>query len=348
MEEVWESKLQDVQSYGAYGPRDVLIISSSGETLKGPDIVPRRRVALTTMDQERLASQDILEESWGDDVKIMEARFRREESRFYLLPTLCGDGLTCQGVMEKIKGVMQNTDKPGVSIHYIGPGRRGTGDWCFADGFITFRDFIDVYMEHFHAESKCLELTSDCSFSGKWISACREFLDEVGVQPCGHSARAANILLKVRTSCRSHEIPHTLLYSARGRGNDKNTGALFVRGNGHKVEEHQHLGNLDSTHVACKNGLTFEDPCALKGDYTWHKKGEGDRTYLVRGKDKERPAWHYIRVVDDDEILDMFLEKVKTGHVDVADYGTVIKSGWGQDPPKEERERIDQMYHGTM
>jgi hypothetical protein len=203
-------------------------------------------------------------------------------------------------------------------------------------------------MEYFHEDPKCLEITSDCSYSGRWISECREFLDEVGVQPCGHSARAANILLKVRTSSRSHEVPHTLLYSARGRGSDKNTGAFYVRSNGYEVEQYQHIRNLDGTVVACKSGLTFEDPCALTENYTWHKKSEAERTYLVRGKDKGRPAWHYVLVVDDDETLEMFHTHVKSGNVDVSNFGYVVKSGWGQDPPKAVREEIDQMYNGTF
>ena len=33
-----------------------------------------------------------------------------------------------------------------VILHYIGAGRRGTGDWCFEDGFITFRDIAQLYL----------------------------------------------------------------------------------------------------------------------------------------------------------------------------------------------------------
>ena len=43
----------------------------------------------------------------------MEARHRREEQRFNVLPMKCGDGLTSQSVMDRIREVMKNTDKPG-------------------------------------------------------------------------------------------------------------------------------------------------------------------------------------------------------------------------------------------
>ena len=117
MEEVWKSKLQGVQSYGAYGPRDVLIIRSS-ESLEGPDIVPRKKGTLTAEDEDRLISQDIPREHWQDDAKLIEARYRREE-RFNVLPMECGDRLTSQSVMDRIREVMKNTDKPGGENHDV-------------------------------------------------------------------------------------------------------------------------------------------------------------------------------------------------------------------------------------
>lgn len=236
---------------------------------------------------------------------------------------------------------------PAVVVHYIGPGKRLTGDWCFPDGYIEFKNLMDAYMQYFHDDAKCLEITSDCSYSGRWVLACKEFLDEVGVQPCGHSARQANFLLKVRASCKSHEVPYTLLYSARGRGNDKNTGSLYVRGNGYEVEQGQHIRNIDNTVITCKKGAGYKDPCMLQDDFTWHKKSEGERVYLVRGKDKGRECWHYVLVVDDEQTLDMFHKMIKSGNIDVNDYGHVLKSGWGHDPPNEIKDWINHKYDGV-
>lgn len=113
MEEIWEDTFRGVTSYGAYGPRDVLIICPPSESLEGQDIVPRRKGVLTQEDKDRLASQGILEECWEDDVKLMEARFGKEGQRYTLLPKENGEGLSCQGVMERIRSVMKNTTKPG-------------------------------------------------------------------------------------------------------------------------------------------------------------------------------------------------------------------------------------------
>ena len=171
-----------------------------------------------------------------------------------------------------------------------------------------------------------------------------EYLDKCKVQPCGHSARAAKIILNVRASCRSHQIPHTLLYSARGQGNDKNSGVATYRLNNYEICPDQHTRDYTCSTITCKEGATFEDPCSLPHDYTWHKKSEGERVYLVRGNDRGKQLWHYLLLVDDEEAIDMFNAKMKSGAVDVADYGQVLKSGWGQDPPDEVREWIEKKY----
>ena len=110
-EAVWESTLQGVTTHAAYGPRDVLIIASS-ESLEGPDIVPRRPGQLSPQDQQRLSSQSIPEQCWGDDAKIMEERFKKD-ARFSLVPKGSKQVLTCEYVKEKIQAIMNNTTKPG-------------------------------------------------------------------------------------------------------------------------------------------------------------------------------------------------------------------------------------------
>ena len=53
-----------------------------------------------------------------------------------------------------------------VLIYYIGAGRRGTGDWCFEDGFITFRDIAQLYLRASHNfKGRVLTIVSDCSYT---------------------------------------------------------------------------------------------------------------------------------------------------------------------------------------
>ena len=188
-----------------------------------------------------------------------------------------------------------------------------------------------------------MELYCDCSYSGNWVQYAKDFMDEVGIQPCGHSARDTGILLKVRASCISHQRGSSFLFSARGRSNDKNTGALYVY---HKKEigPDQTTQGIDFTTITCKRPV--EESCALVPDFTFKMQKDLERIYLVRGKDRGKEAWHYVLLVDDAETERLFKEKVKDGTIDVADYGSVLKSGWGKDPPKKVTDWISNVANG--
>ena len=97
---------------------------------------------------------------------------------------------------------------------------------------------------------------------------------------------------------------------------------------------------IDSTDTSCNN-KSIDDPCTFKPGYTWHKFCIRERTYIVCGKDHGRPAWHYVLVVDDQDIMDKFKEKIASGNINVADYGQVLKSGWEKDPPNDVQEEME-------
>ena len=63
-----------------------------------------------------------------------------------------------------------------------------------------------------------------------------------------------------------------------------------------------------------------------------YKENSTKRCYLVRGKDKGRAAWHYVLVKK--HLLGLFLKLTNGGRLDVADFGAVLRSGWGKDPPE--------------
>ena len=67
-------------------------------------------------------------------------------------------------------------------------------------------------------------------------------------------------------------------------------------------------------------------------------------TILVRGKDKGRAAWHYVLVKK--HLLGLFL-KLTGGSLNVADFGDVLRSGQGKDPPEGTRNKL-QKEHESM
>ena len=233
-------------------------------------------------------------------------------------------------------------------IYYIGNGKRNTGDWCFSDGFVTFGDITALYSSLFRGQ--VLSIVSDCSYSGNWVKACCQYLDEQGVQPCGHSADKKGILLKVYASCKPTEVAATPCFSVQCVVNDKNNGSMSYY-LGRKLRKTQHSYGVNYTDIRC--GKKFEEPCALPPEHTWHKWLENQRVYLVRGSDHGRPAWHYVLLVDDEETIKIFKEKTQgeaagTETINVSNFGQVIKSGWGKEPPNQVRDWIDKNYTNSF
>ena len=110
----WKKEPHGEHQIGAFGKRDVLIIRTSDESksLEGPAI-PRRKGTLTPEDKGMLTNQDIPEECWGDDVQLMEARYRKDE-RFDTI--IKCENESRKSIMERIRDVMKNTDKPGGKL----------------------------------------------------------------------------------------------------------------------------------------------------------------------------------------------------------------------------------------
>jgi len=69
---------------------------------------------------------------------------------------------------------------------------------------------------------------------------------------------------------------------------------------------------------------------------------KGDLLYLIRGKDKERDAWHYVLI--DRLKLPIFKKDTEKGDIDILRYGKIIRSGWGKNPPDDVMSEIKSAY----
>ena len=58
---------------------------------------------------------------------------------------------------------------------------------------------------------------------------------------------------------------------------------------------------------------------------------KGAIVYLVTAQVNGRPTWYYLKV--DALKHSAFKKKMETGKLDVAEYGEVLESGWGNYPP---------------
>ena len=73
------------------------------------------------------------------------------------------------------------------------------------------------------------------------------------------------------------------------------------------------------------------------------RRKRSQNVFLVRGKDRGRPAWHYVLV--DNNKRELFLAATRSGALDVADYGEILESGWGEDPPESVVKRVTDEFN---
>ncbi|PHR94681.1 MAG: hypothetical protein COA78_31840 [Blastopirellula sp.] len=68
----------------------------------------------------------------------------------------------------------------------------------------------------------------------------------------------------------------------------------------------------------------------------------GERLHLVRGKDQGRQAWYYVLV--DRLKMNIFLAMIHQGSLNLEDYGKILYSGWGENPPEHIVSKIKEEY----
>ena len=109
----WEVKFQGEKYYWANFHCDVLIIVSS-ESLEGPDVVPRKKGCLTMEDKDKLTSHGIPPDCWEDDVKLMEARYKKDKRYIGTVLSIENkEDMTAEYVLQKITTLFKTTSKRG-------------------------------------------------------------------------------------------------------------------------------------------------------------------------------------------------------------------------------------------
>ena len=219
-------------------------------------------------------------------------------------------------------------------LYFTGLSQEGTGNWCFCDGVISLEEVLDLYQRFF--KHRMLYIVSDCSFSGQWVVQAVEFLDRLGIPPCGHHSLAQGVLLKVWATCKQLDRAQ-LLHGVREmmKISDDRVLVFYSR-------EHRQL-TMCSIDICCQSKMLNSCEGTPKmPSLRWSDRLRSSLIFLVRGKDKGRAAWHYVMV--DEVKLNAFREQVASGNVDVANYGTVLCSGWGVDPPDDIRSQVSSFF----
>ena len=212
---------------------------------------------------------------------------------------------------------------------------KGTGNWCFKDGTISFQEIFDIYRRT--CPEKLLMIQSDCSYSGKWARECARALDSLHIPPCGHRARENGALVKVFASCQSDQEAAEPCYSIE---------AVTVKDDGligysAKQLTQQKSTWFDSTVLVCCREPDSPCPKTTFQHLTW--ENAVDKTInlrLVRGREGEREGerdvWYYLILhrAGDDYLQQFDSQYKRDSSLRLSDWGYILESGEGQDPPQ--------------
>ena len=148
-------------------------------------------------------------------------------------------------------------------LWFPGHGQQGTGDWIFMDGVITFVDVFELYQRYFMGH--ILTIVCDCCYSGHWVEKLALKLDEYGIPPCGHRAKAKDLKVKIIASCKKDQKCREKLFVRNGIGIDKYGSLTFARQM--DLSDDQTTVYLDTTEIRCTAGV--KGTCNIREGMKW-------------------------------------------------------------------------------
>ena len=164
------------------------------------------------------------------------------------------------------------------------------------------------------------------------------------IPPCGHKAREHGVLIKVIASCKSDQQAVEPCFSVEGIKMKEDETLVYYS----KKTENEAVTftGADFTRLTCCRGPneSCQSEKALK-NWTWQQSIHGklsSRAFIVRGKDKERNAWYIVLLSNSSEkYMEKFREKLKADIINLEEWGYVIRSGFGKEPPESDKEKVE-------
>ena len=148
-------------------------------------------------------------------------------------------------------------------IWFTGHGERGTGDWVFLDGVITFMDVFGLYQNYFMGRK--LTIVCDCCYSGHWVEKLAAILDDYGIPPCGHRAKALDFKLQIVASCQKNQQCREKSFIHEALCLNEDGSINFPREM--KLSDNQTTAHIDTTEIRCSSGVY--GTCSIPPSKTW-------------------------------------------------------------------------------
>ena len=221
----------------------------------------------------------------------------------------------------------------------MGHSEKGSGNWCFKDGAISFQDIFSLYRKYCPTNCKCLGIITDCCYSGHWVRECAKTLDSLHIPPCGHRARENRALVKVFASCQAEQEAAEPGYSVE---------AVRVQDDGSTIHYAKQLSQqrstrFDSTALACCKGPDSPCPKTTFQHLKWEDAvNKSWSIQEINRKECGRDKWYYIMLHRAGEAYEeTFLSQFnKNPSLRLSDWGYVLESGEGENIPKEIEDKV--------
>jgi hypothetical protein len=72
------------------------------------------------------------------------------------------------------------------------------------------------------------------------------------------------------------------------------------------------------------------------------QSSRSELVWLVKAGDQGRPCWYYVQV--EKAKLELFKARLKGGPFPLTEYGVILYSGWGKEPPEDIQKAIKEQF----
>jgi hypothetical protein len=74
-------------------------------------------------------------------------------------------------------------------------------------------------------------------------------------------------------------------------------------------------------------------------------RAQKDLIFLIRGQDEGQPVWYYFQVKSKIKMELLYKHsQTKNENIPLEEYGTILESGYGDNPPNEIKTKMDCLY----
>lgn len=181
---------------------------------------------------------------------------------------------------------------------------------------------------------RCLNIESDCSYSGQWVRECAKTLDSLQIPPCGHRAKEQGAMVKVFASCQHDQQAKVLCYSVKGV---KSREDGSIRAYARKLGETQTSKWFDSTRLVCCRSPDSPCPKNTFQHLTWENAVEESfKPLKVKTTEGSRDMWCFLLLHKPGEAYrkEFESEREKNPNLQLSDWGYILESGEGKNSPR--------------